>query len=47
MSMKMENNQITHVSAEGTAKSYYRRNEKEKDKVYVNSAIGDTLTFFF
>jgi len=47
MRMTIENDFISQVSAEGTAVSYYHRNYKTDDRMIVNEAAGDTLTFSF
>ncbi|MBT4483925.1 MAG: hypothetical protein HOC71_09640 [Candidatus Latescibacteria bacterium] len=47
MSLVTYNDVISRISAEGTARSYYHRNEKKDNMKFVNSASGDTLTFFF
>ena len=49
MRLEMDEEFISRVSAEGTARSYYHRNffKNDDDKMFVNEAAGDTLTFFF
>jgi len=46
--LKMDNDLVSLVTAEGTASSYYHRAILEgKDDMFVNEAWGDTLYFFF
>lgn len=47
MTLEMENDFISRVTAGGTARSYYHRNYADKGRMFVNEASGDTLTFFF
>ena len=47
MRLEMEDGFISLVSAEGTARSYYHRNYADDGKMFVNDAVGDTLTFYF
>lgn len=45
--LEMEDGMITSTVAEGTARSYYFKNETGKDNLFVNEASGDTLRFFY
>ncbi|MFC1692977.1 hypothetical protein ACFL1R_05690 [Candidatus Latescibacterota bacterium] len=47
MKLDMDDDFISIVSAEGTAQSYYHRNYAETNEIFVNTATGDTLTFYF
>jgi len=47
MRLVMEDDTISMISAEGTAQSYYYRNATAEESRFVNSASGDTLSFFF
>ena len=48
MRVKMDNDLISLVTAEGTASSYYHRAVIEgNDEMFVNEAWGDTIYFFF
>ena len=47
MRLAMEDDYISSISAEGTARSYYHRNYSEDENMFVNVATGDTLTFSF
>ena len=47
MRLGMENDLISTISAEGTARSYYHRNYSEDKNMFVNVATGDTLNFLF
>ena len=48
MRLKMNDDQVALVTAEGTARSYYHRAVLEnKDGMFVNEASGDTIYFFF
>ncbi len=47
MTMEIDNDFISRVSAQGTAMSYYHRNYPGDERMIVNEAAGDTLTFDF
>ena len=47
MRLEMDDDFISLITAEGTARSFYHRKQTEDNEMFVNVASGDTLTFFF
>ncbi|MFC1490868.1 LptA/OstA family protein [Candidatus Latescibacterota bacterium] len=47
MKLSMKDDMISGITAEGTANSYYFRDQSDTDELFVNEATGDTLYFIF
>jgi len=47
MHLQMEEDFVSLVSAEGTARCYYHKRSTDSNKMFVNVATGDTLNFYF
>ncbi len=47
MSLLMDGDYISTITAEGTASSYYFKNPAADEKMFVNEATGDTLRFYY
>jgi len=47
MSMLMDGDYVSRITAEGRASSYYFKNPATEEKMYVNEATGDTLYFYY